>query len=74
MTESTLYSLFKAINHIHLLRGCKEDKLNLNLLEHIKDLIEENLLCCFYVKVNVLQDEQHHNLLVLLEITKRVNL
>ena len=57
MAESTLDALLELINNF-VGHGCRyENELYLNGLEHVEDLVEEDLLCSLYVVFDIFKDE-----------------
>ena len=54
VAESALETLLKAVHDVYLHRGGDEDELDFEVAEHVQDLVEQQLLGCLHVVVDVL--------------------
>jgi len=58
VAESRFDTFFEAVYDVELHRGCKEDKLYLDVLQKVKDFVQHHLAGCLHIVVNIFEDEQ----------------
>ena len=68
MAKSRFHPLFERVNDVYFHASGNEQELDLTILQHIENFVEQNLLGLTNVVVDVLKHEQQRHLLVISEV------
>jgi hypothetical protein len=56
--ETTFDTLLKVVNHVDFHAGGGEDKSDLAVLQHVQDLVQQDLFGFLHIKIDVFENEK----------------